>query len=215
MFARILVVTAFVLAAPLAALASSDAKATGGAMAPTGNVSHPAHSEAGTCPGGETAKADGTCSHSREKASVTHGKSEAAHGAHKGAHDARRAADHGAQGARNVVPGKVTVAELVTKLAATPAVMVFDVNNEQVRTKEGMIPGAKLLTSASKYDPDMELGADKDAEMVFYCANTRCTASHTAAVRAIEAGYTKVSILPEGIAGWKAAGNATSAVPRS
>lgn len=148
---------------------------------------------AGGCPYADAAKA-GECPHAQAvTASAT---PEAACGAH-------------------AAPGKVTVAELASKLAAKPAAVAVDVNNEKTRAKEGMIPGARLLTSASQYDPAKELGTAKDAELVFYCANTRCTASHTAAERAIEAGYTNVSILPDGIAGWKAAGKATAAVPRS
>jgi len=37
-------------------------------------------------------------------------------------------------------------------------------------------------------------------------------ASHEAARRAVAAGYTDVSVMADGIAGWKAAGEATEAV---
>ncbi|AKU93251.1 rhodanese-like domain-containing protein [Vulgatibacter incomptus] len=87
---------------------------------------------------------------------------------------------------------------------------IFDVNNADVRSKMGVIPGAILLSSASQYDTAKELPADKNAKLVFYCANTRCTASHVAAERALAAGYTDVNVLPAGIMGWKEAGKSVS-----
>ena len=47
---------------------------------------------------------------------------------------------------------------------------------------------------------ESELPADKGKPLVFYCANTHCGASHTAAEKARLAGYTNVKFLPEGIA---------------
>ena len=40
-------------------------------------------------------------------------------------------------------------------------------------------------------------------------------ASHEAARRAVKAGYTDVSVMADGIAGWKAAGQPTAAAQRS
>ena len=72
---------------------------------------------------------------------------------------------------------------------------------------------AVLLTSSSSYAVS-ELPADKNSKLVFYCANTMCSAGQQAAKRAMENGYTNVAVLPEGIAGWKQAGQPT-AKPRS
>lgn len=104
---------------------------------------------------------------------------------------------------------KVSVPELAT-LIEKKSVTIFDANSEATRTKEGVIPGAKLLTSAAKYDPK-ELPADKTGKLVFYCANEKCTASEVAAKKASDAGYTNVSVLPDGILGWKKAGRNTAA----
>jgi rhodanese-related sulfurtransferase len=108
---------------------------------------------------------------------------------------------------------KVTVPELA-KLNETKQAKAVDANSAETRSQFGIIPGAVLLTSAMDFDPAKELPAEKNQKLVFYCANTRCTASHKAAQKAIEAGYTEVSILPEGIKGWKAAGQRTD-MPRS
>jgi rhodanese-related sulfurtransferase len=38
--------------------------------------------------------------------------------------------------------------------------------------------------------------------VIFYCANTLCSASHHAAKKAILLGWTNVRVIPEGIFGW-------------
>lgn len=189
MIVRMLALAAAVLAAPAAALAC-PAHAGGDTTASAGVCPHAAQA-GGECPFASTAGTDAaTCPHAQM-------------------------ASAGACEAHDGTPAKVTVAELARDLAAMPPAIPVDANTDKTRARDGVIPGAKLLTSSSAYDPARELGAAKDARLVFYCANTRCTASHAAAKRAIEAGYTNVAILPEGIAGWKAAGQKTAAVPRS
>ncbi|MCB9654692.1 MAG: rhodanese-like domain-containing protein [Deltaproteobacteria bacterium] len=86
-----------------------------------------------------------------------------------------------------------------------------DANSATTRAKDGIIPGAVLLTSYDSYDAKAELPADKAGALVFYCANERCGASKVAAKRAMTAGYTNVAILPAGIQGWKKAGMKTDA----
>ena len=101
----------------------------------------------------------------------------------------------------------IQVAELKRLIAdKTVALTILDANNESTRNREGLIPGAKKLSSSSGYDVATELPADKASALSFYCANTRCTASHTAAKRAIDAGYSNVTVFSDGIQGWKAAG---------
>jgi rhodanese-related sulfurtransferase len=90
-------------------------------------------------------------------------------------------------------------------------VHVYDANTDDIRKKEGIIPGATKLASITSYETQV-LPTDKSAKLVFYCANTMCTASHSAAKRAIAAGYKNVSVLNEGIQGWKKAGQQTEKV---
>jgi rhodanese-related sulfurtransferase len=85
------------------------------------------------------------------------------------------------------------------------AFAVFDANGKDTRQKEGVIPTAVLLPSASEYDLAV-LPKDKATPVVFYCANEKCTASHTAAKRALGAGYNDVAVLSAGISGWVKAG---------
>lgn len=108
---------------------------------------------------------------------------------------------------------EISVDRLATLQDEGAAVTVVDVNSDKLRSDAGVIPGAVLLSSSSKYEFS-ELPAEKDRKLVFYCANTRCTAAPHAAARAIEGGYTDVHVLSAGIMGWREAGKATSK-PRS
>jgi rhodanese-related sulfurtransferase len=87
---------------------------------------------------------------------------------------------------------------------------IFDANSTDTRKTEGLIPGAKPLSSSSHYDVAKELPQDKSTTLVFYCANTACTASHAAASRAMNAGFKNVSVLADGIQGWKKSGKPVS-----
>ena len=99
---------------------------------------------------------------------------------------------------------QVTVAEL-SSLKKAKAVTVLDANDRESRAKTGIIPGAILLTGFEDYSLS-QLPKSKSTKLVFYCANTMCTASEAAAQRAIAAGYTDVATLPVGIKGWAEAG---------
>jgi hypothetical protein len=48
---------------------------------------------------------------------------------------------------------------------------IYDANVDTTREKFGVIPGARLLSSSDNYSLDL-LPANKQAMLVFYCANT-------------------------------------------
>ncbi len=56
--------------------------------------------------------------------------------------------------------------------ATARPVTVLDANQDDFRAREGIIPGAVLLSSSSKYDVARELPLAKDIRLVFYCANS-------------------------------------------
>ncbi len=68
-----------------------------------------------------------------------------------------------------------------------------------------------LVSDSETFSPG-ERPADKARPLVFYCANTSCGASHEAAAKARTAGYREVKVLPEGIAGWRKAGQPMRAI---
>lgn len=98
----------------------------------------------------------------------------------------------------------------VAKILAAGKGTACDANGAPLRKSHGTLPGARLLTSAASYDAAKELPADKEKLLVFYCANTRCTAAESAAERAMKAGYKNVAVMRAGIMGWKDAGQSTS-----
>jgi rhodanese-related sulfurtransferase len=122
-----------------------------------------------------------------------------------------RAKEGDGQAAEHRVPvtiATVSVDELDQMLAGSDCQAV-DANGASTRREMGVIPGAVLLTDADSID---KLPGDKARNLVFYCTNTACGASHHAARKAITAGYTHVNVLPDGIAGWVKAGKKTSSI---
>lgn len=104
----------------------------------------------------------------------------------------------------------VTVEELDSKLAAGTSQAV-DANVDETRKKLGVVPGAVLLSDSENFQLT-ELPSDKSKELVFYCANPQCGASHQAAAKAVAAGYSNVRVMPDGIAGWVKAGKKTQSI---
>ena len=86
-------------------------------------------------------------------------------------------------------------------------VKVYDANLADTRERFGVIDGAHLpqlirpiTMSLRSYPPT------KTPRLVFYCFDKRCMASHEAARRAIDAGYKNVSVMGDGIVGWRIMG---------
>lgn len=104
----------------------------------------------------------------------------------------------------------IKVSDLEKLLAKhTQNLHIYDANAPETRKKYGVIPGAKLIDAPSGYRVSTTLPPDKNATLVFYCANSICIASHQAARRAVAAGYTNVNVMGDGIMGWKADGQRT------
>jgi len=104
----------------------------------------------------------------------------------------------------------IHVSDLEALMSQSKNYAILDVNSTNMRKSEGVIPGAKPLSSSSHYDVSKELPQDKSTSLVFYCANTQCTSSHAAAARAVDAGFSDVSVLSDGIIGWKKNGKSVS-----
>ncbi len=48
---------------------------------------------------------------------------------------------------------------------------IFDANGRGLRARAGMIPGARPLSSCDHYNVGDELPSDRNAKLVFYCAD--------------------------------------------
>ena len=101
---------------------------------------------------------------------------------------------------------KISIEAFTAARAKKTPMRVYDVNGQRTRERFGVIPGATQLSSAARYDVKASLPASLDKTLVFYCSSEACTASHTAANRALEAGYKEVYVLGAGILGWTKAG---------
>lgn len=90
---------------------------------------------------------------------------------------------------------------------AAKKVVLLDVNGTE-SWQEGHIPGAldfdKVEGKLAKVLP-----ADKNALVVAYCGNERCSAYKAGAAAAKKLGYTNVKHYSKGIAGWKKSGEKT------
>lgn len=86
------------------------------------------------------------------------------------------------------------------RLAAAP-IFIFDVNSAE-RFATSHVAGAANVTTKVAAD---QLPPNKGAMLVFYCANSRCGASHKAAHAAVGHGYTNVWVMGAGIKGWEEA----------
>jgi len=103
---------------------------------------------------------------------------------------------------------EMSITEAARLFEAGEAIPV-DANGSTVREERGVVPGARLLTSSGRYDPNAELPEDRSTTLVFYCGNSDCRASDGAANRALEAGFEHVNVMRDGIAGWVEAGQTT------
>lgn len=99
----------------------------------------------------------------------------------------------------------IHISDLEAMQAKGGGVTLLDANVEGTRTGVGLIRGARPLSSHDRF-AQSELPSDLGAPLVFYCANTMCTASHIAAERAIGFGYKNVSVMVDGVYGWQKAG---------
>jgi rhodanese-related sulfurtransferase len=111
---------------------------------------------------------------------------------------------------RSVAPVPVSIDQAAQQITAGNAKAV-DANGEATRKHMGVVPGAVLLSDSETYQVS-ELPTDKSTPLVFYCANTACSASHQAAEKAVTAGYQHVEVMGDGIAGWVKAGKQTQQI---
>ncbi|MDD9969648.1 MAG: rhodanese-like domain-containing protein [Myxococcales bacterium] len=93
---------------------------------------------------------------------------------------------------------------------AQPATFI-DANVRDLRDR-GPVPGARWVKCDAV--TEAELPTDRDALVVFYCANRECSASDGAAATAVELGWTNVRLMPHGIFGWRKAGYPTESTEK-
>jgi len=98
----------------------------------------------------------------------------------------------------------LSTAELQQGLDRDSGLHVLNVQTDQYFAGE-LIPGSRRV-SLDDIGPDA-LDLAKEAQIVTYCAGPACSQSAEAARKLAELGYTNVRTYPDGLQGWKAAGN--------
>ncbi len=96
----------------------------------------------------------------------------------------------------------LTIVEAAALLAASPAITPVDANTDKTRARYGILPGALLLPVKKDVDVRETLPEDLATQLVFYCHSASCGSAANAAREAVEAGYSQVSVMPDGIKGW-------------
>src|SRR5688572_19542451 len=98
----------------------------------------------------------------------------------------------------------LSTVELQQGLDRDNGLHVLNVQTDQYFAGE-LIPGSRRVP-LDAITPGV-LGLGTDAEIVTYCAGPACSQATDAARKLAELGYTNVRTYPEGLQGWKAAGN--------
>jgi len=107
----------------------------------------------------------------------------------------------------------LSIAQVADLMKKDDAVVICDANGTSIRDKYGVVPGAVLLAGYGAEDITAALPATKNTPLVFYCSSRMCSAAPRAANKAVDAGYTDVYVMPEGIKGWVQAGQPVDKPP--
>jgi rhodanese-related sulfurtransferase len=83
--------------------------------------------------------------------------------------------------------------------------VLIDSRPKQKKYDRGHIPTALSIPDSSFAKMADQLPADKSTPLVFYCGGLQCRLSHKSAKKAIDLGYTNVSVFAEGYPAWVAA----------
>jgi rhodanese-related sulfurtransferase len=78
-----------------------------------------------------------------------------------------------------------------------------------IECRDHSIPGSICIPSGTFDEQTDRLPRDKQRKLVYYCESELCLRSSQCAEKAIKLGYTNVSVLKNGLPGWKVAGYET------
>ena len=75
-----------------------------------------------------------------------------------------------------------------------------------IECRDHSIPKSLCIPCETLDEQISKLPPEKNRKLVFYCESELCVRSYKAAEKALKQGYTDVSVLKEGLPGWKKAG---------
>ena len=108
-------------------------------------------------------------------------------------------------GKTSVEPAKINVQALKSLIESKVPVIILDARTGKSDDGE-RITGAKSLSPEAKTEEISKVIPAKDALVVTYCAGLKCPASHKLYEHLKSKGYKNLMEFPEGIEGWKGAG---------
>ena len=85
------------------------------------------------------------------------------------------------------------------------SMVLIDSRPKRKKYDKGHIPGALSIPDSQFAKLQDQLPADKSTPLVFYCGGLKCRLSHKSANKAIDLGYTRVSVFADGYPAWVAA----------
>lgn len=108
----------------------------------------------------------------------------------------------------------VTVPHLKKMMDRDTKMVIVDSRPKARKYDKGHIPGAISIPDRSFSSMLDKLPADKATPLYFYCGGMKCKLSPKSAQKAMDLGYTKVYIVPEGYPGWKKAYGGKASIPK-
>ena len=85
------------------------------------------------------------------------------------------------------------------------SMVLIDSRPKRKKYDKGHIPSALSIPDSQFAKLQDQLPADKSTPLVFYCGGLKCRLSHKSAKKAIDLGYTRVSVFADGYPAWVAA----------
>lgn len=96
----------------------------------------------------------------------------------------------------------VSVAHIKKLIDSNSEIVIIDSRPKKRKYDKGHIPGAISIPDMSFDKMIDKLPTDKTTPLYFYCGGFKCKLSPNSARKAINIGYTKVKVVPEGYPGW-------------
>lgn len=94
-------------------------------------------------------------------------------------------------------------AEYLAELIAANKTMVVDARPLITKYNKGHVPSAISLPFSAFDELNGRLPRDLSTPIVFYCGGLKCKLSHKSAAKALEMGYTNVTVFATGYPSWK------------
>ncbi|WP_300461591.1 rhodanese-like domain-containing protein [Desulfobacula sp.] len=94
-------------------------------------------------------------------------------------------------------------AEQVARQIDENTAMIIDSRPQKTKFNKGHIPTAVNIPFSQFETLKGKLPRDLDTPIVFYCGGLKCRLSHKSAAKALEMGYTRVTVFAKGYPEWK------------